>query len=497
MKRIIVKITSALLSLVVLFSGVLVVFTNADNTEPTSCVSDHFSKLKFNHNEVQKYRIPQNEIGTCTHVAMSMLLSFYDFYWHDSFVPTIYSADGTSHQMGWENAIYNSTTNSVEETFNAYPEASAWANWNDQTDFEGFASYNEIYYLQPYLMNISDNETINNELGITGLLDLQVVDVLEEYLSRRQLGPDKGVTVHIEFGFGTLENPNANRDTLFETIKSQINNGNPVIFLGLYEIDILPDFIDSDDMGIYGHAMIAYDIVGEGENEDILLHTGWNGNELQYFSTTPFQYLNSAVWIEIDEEKLPHECNYKYYDSVTENVYCACNIYAETHAAHICTLSDGYTSHTSVGHYRTCIWCGNNSIESHNFIYNNISDTHHISTCECGYTTQEEHGDYIYSYYSATRHKRTCKCGGDERLSAHVVAGGSGMITRCVDCGALVNLNDTPGQLQSVGIAYYITDSGSYVRSDGIILLSAQDYELYLAGELDLDSLLSQGGVTQ
>ena len=71
------------------------------------------------------------------------------------------------------------------------------------------------------------------------------------------------------------------------------------------------------------------------------------------------------------------------------------------------------------------------------------------------------------------------------------------MIKRCVDCGCLVNLGETPGQLQSVGIAYYITDSGSYVRSDGIIVLSAQDYELYLAGELDLDSLLSQGSVTQ
>lgn len=50
--------------------------------------------------------------------------------------------------------------------------------------------------------------------------------------------------------------------------------------------------------------------------------------------------------------------------------------------------------------------------------------------------------------------------------------------------------------VEDIGVTY-ITDSGSYVRSDGIIVLSAQDYELYLAGELDLDSLLSQGGVTQ
>lgn len=71
------------------------------------------------------------------------------------------------------------------------------------------------------------------------------------------------------------------------------------------------------------------------------------------------------------------------------------------------------------------------------------------------------------------------------------------MIKKCIDCGALVNLNDTPGQLQSVTIAYYITDNGSFVRYDGIIVLSTEDYELYLAGELDLDSLISHSAVTQ
>ena len=71
------------------------------------------------------------------------------------------------------------------------------------------------------------------------------------------------------------------------------------------------------------------------------------------------------------------------------------------------------------------------------------------------------------------------------------------MIKRCVDCGALVNLNDTPGQLQSVIGVTYITDNGSYIRADGIIVLSDVDYGLYLSGELDLEGLIASGGVTQ
>ncbi len=490
MKKFVIKFTSALLALVVSFSGVFVFFASADNSDPVYCVSDHFSKLKYNYNGVLKYRIPQNEIGTCTHVAMSMLLSFYDFYWNDSFVPTIYSADGISHQMGWENGVYNSTTNLVEETFNAYPESSAWENWGDDQDFEGFAAYNEIYYLQPYLMNIANNETINNEIGITGLLDCQVVDVLEEYLSRRQLGSNKGVTVHIEYGFPTAGNLNATRDTLFETIKTQINNGNPVIFLGLEEIDVLPEFIDADDMGIYAHAMIAYDVVGEGAAEDILLHTGWNGDELQHFSTTPFQYLNSAIWLEIDEEKLPHQCVDKYYDIVTGDGFCACEVYADTHPGHICTLSENYTSYTSSGHYKSCVVCGKNgNVEYHNctFIYH--SSTQHQAICLCGYIGYENHGGYTYTYLTSTRHKCICKCG-YESTSAHVVSSGGGLAKRCIDCGGLVNLNDGIGQLQSVCIIY-ITDNGSYIRPDGIIVLSEIDTELYLSGVLDLDSLTS------
>lgn len=141
-----------------------------------------------------------------------------------------------------------------------------------------------------------------------------------------------------------------------------------------------------------------------------------------------------------------------------------------------------------------CVDCGGCL---HNYTYENVDNLQHNLECIiCGYTKQEYHGEYTYTSYSSTSHKCTCKCG-YERFSAHKVKSGGGLIQRCVDCGALVNLNDNFGQIQSVGNGItYITDNGSFVRGDGIIVLSEIDYLLYINGELDIDSLVSQGAAT-
>lgn len=47
-------------------------------------------------------------------------------------------------------------------------------------------------------------------------------------------------------------------------------------------------------------------------------------------------------------------------------------------------------------------------------------------------------------------------------------------------------------QLDSVGDIIYLTDSGSYLCSDGTVMLSDVDVELYLAGELDINYLIAQ-----
>ena len=46
--------------------------------------------------------------------------------------------------------------------------------------------------------------------------------------------------------------------------------------------------------------------------------------------------------------------------------------------------------------------------------------------------------------------------------------------------------------LEASGEIIYLTESGSYLRPDGIVMLSDVDVELYLAGELDINALIRQ-----
>ena len=94
------------------------------------------------------------------------------------------------------------------------------------------------------------------------------------------------------------------------------------------------------------------------------------------------------------------------------------------------------------------------------------------------------------------RHKKICDKCDYYVFEPHIItsdnlSGGSYCI-RCLKVfgsgGLVINSH--------LGITY-ITEGGSYVRSDGIIVLSETDYLLYLSGELDLDSLINHGCVTQ
>ena len=484
-KPLITKTISGVLSSVLIFMSIFVLFVSADEPDEIYCVSDHFSKLKENHNGSIKKRIPINgNDTTCTHISMSMLLSYYDFYWHDSFVPTIYKADGTYHQMGWENGVYNATTNTVVETFNAYPEADAWLDYEiTDPNFENFASYNNMYYLQPYLMNLSDNETINDELGIRVLLDFQVVQILRSYLSDRQLGAEQGVTVHIEHASDhDLLNLDNARAGLFETIKEQIDNGNPVIFMGL-NVDLPENLVSWNNFNAGGHAMVAYDVVTRNGKEDILLHNGYNGNETDYYNSTDFKYLNSAVWIEIDDEELPHVCTKKYIDSVdTTKTYCACEIYS-THKNHNSNHIYNINGLDSDTHFLGCHCGARTNVEAHDLTYSYYSPTQHYESCsECSYEEAVNHEYNILHSPTSTGHSLKCACG-EERaiIEAHYTYSYTErnrlMHNKYCACGYLIG--SEPHNLMGDGLNNICVHCGYNAGATGggnIIMKDEEDY---------------------
>ena len=85
----------------------------------------------------------------------------------------------------------------------------------------------------------------------------------------------------------------------------------------------------------------------------------------------------------------------------------------------------------------------------------------HKVACYCGYTYYEPHVFPI-----SASHKICLRCG--------QMAGSGGIL------------------LEASGEIIYLTESGSYLRPDGIVMLSDVDVELYLAGELDINALIRQ-----
>ena len=252
---------------------------------------------------------------------------------------------------------------------------------------------------------------------------------LRNYLNARGLGEDK-VIVHMQSA-GLLD---ILQDDLNNTIKEQLNKGFPVIYFGSRinntEISTIEDIFNLQT----GHFMVAY---GETDNGDIKLHNGWNSSEYTTVNTTDYQYNNLAIWLEINEDNLPHECSNNYYDTDKNSYVCACNVYYRTHPQHnhfyydsysvsghygmcICGVTADFETHNIIystiegqpsQHFERCIGCNYIRTIHHEYDYEEISNEYHYKECACGQNNTEPHYEQKYTPTGITQHHIYCKCG--------------------------------------------------------------------------------------
>ena len=514
MKKLKNKIIAMLLStiLIIAFLSSMIVF--ADEVRP-SCVTDHFDRLNLNSGSA----CPPSR-NTCGYTAMSMLLSYYDSYWRDDFIVPVNGND-----MDWDVANYNSHSDEIINTFDANTEYSAWWNWYNDTNnpnresYTSFSIETQNLYFESYLLSLAREWNYHSETDdIYYLWYYTMQNILERYLyEERSFSPDQ-ITVN------TMRALDVGDAQLFAMMEQQILNGNPVILYGcrFAEQEYPAGSVVTDNVG--AHFLIAYAVEGEGEDKDILLHTGWTGGEYVSFKTTAYKYLNSIIWLEINEENLPHQCTDAYRDIYTNTNICACQVYGNTHPGHSthnysianyddtyhwleCTcgayiskvnhnLMYSYTDSFGDTHYEQCRDCDYYAFVEHN--NNNsidVSETHHSSVCACGRVGEiEEHYYHHYARNDQLTHYVYCECGHCIRKSYHVVPAGNAFFKICIHCGERIDMGEVllpvPGPgIQSVCQTTYITEDGSYVDGNGIIYLVESDMALYLAGELDVYAL--------
>ena len=97
--------------------------------------------------------------------------------------------------------------------------------------------------------------------------------------------------------------------------------------------------------------------------------------------------------------------------------------------------------------------------------------------------------NYLYRWKTTTRHLKICSCG-ISKLEPHYVSQGSftvgQMYATCLLCGGNAEVGFVPINYSLVQRTY-ITENGSYILPNGVVVLAIEDIESFLNGELVYD----------
>ena len=210
----------------------------------------YFSNLRSNYS--------LNAHGTCSFVSIGMLLSYYDTYLDDNFIPNAFEQN-TFIEPNENGTIIPKDVESPGVVSEDYDLITSM----DEVDYEDYVVDNPNASFQNFLMMYACENTdgftfdsFNHGLGMS--IGVQV-ELLNSYLSD-YVGLQNSVFSYTNAGYSQYQ--------LKNLIKQHIDNGEPVI------INFRPNIIGD-------HSAIAYDYDGD----DIYVHTGWkdaNGDSLTH-----------------------------------------------------------------------------------------------------------------------------------------------------------------------------------------------------------------------
>ncbi len=452
MKKATKKLICVILSLVLLFSGA---FSMTASALTEKFVEDHFDRLNVVSHPNWRVSTPPSE-NTCAYTAMSMILSYYDAYWHEDFVPD---------DLEWNTGRYNLfdeelSRDKLTETFTAKTEYDEWiASKNEGESYYDFATQTSNTFLESYLVSMGISKNLHDEPYTKfGLNPMETKVILEEYLLIQGLTSNEVVVNLLTIEDYTVEQ-------IKQVLIQQVMNGNPVI-CSCYEPNTSNDkqtANSNEEDSSSGHALIAYKMIDD--NTDIRMHTGWDGEEYTTLNNTNYSELKAIIWIEIIEENLPHEHSHMYLDSYNDLYMCSCEIYS-THPEHENNHVYVYHSDTERA-YKVChcgdeielcihtLSCTNNgdhhtalctkcleimNVDHKHDIPTSLSMTEHGFKCICGHqgTETEPHSGSVYSSKNNFKHDVYCSCGHLIGSGAHTMVT-QGRYSTCTLCGVRVD----------------------------------------------------------
>ena len=393
------------ISLLIIFSALLslmsIVSFADDTTEEEvyeSCLEHYFDKLEDGFSK--------NVIGSCGYVAMSLFLNYYDTYWNDNFVADVYEnrvdyrstlkflsspAGENENDLWdaiWDTYVAENYRPEEWESFEAFRELlyplfvkNHYPDFVEDHQGEGYLHldliglgiekgyYDGIFADDEYSTSLSETAEIFEEYFKAIFGDYNYYDTWLDF----EGDDDPPIIIHVmrESDFTSEEI----KEKMYELLEQNI----PVMYRG----------VNPATGG--GHRLIAYNVTKDentGEVVDFKMHTGWLVNNQRNSESLEYTEDIGILWLEIDEERIPHVCCDKYTTSSGENI-CSCDAYGELHPEHVHEYSLESTTETT--HTYTCAWgCEKTEHHDRKNCYS-ISNVMHTATCSCGRTYSEQH----------------------------------------------------------------------------------------------------------
>lgn len=388
---------------------------------------------------------PRNIAGSCGYVALSLLLSFYDAYWRDGFVPERYDTFGFIDDVTgeiWREmhfAIENTAWKEFwDEYWEYYKEINNLDEEAEETKaiketvrldvYKQFAIDHSNDYFHFYLMSLG--RALGYYDGVDyGINGPHMTELLDHYL-------DTICNINfnqVQVGY-MHEGTFTSREILYAKAREKVRQGFPVLYAGYnYSDDNSRANSSTKKTEKASHYLLAYKMTPD-EN-DIVLTPCWNGEKLQTFNTTEYQYNSYIIWLE-PTALFNHECSVSYkYSSTSDQEYCVCDIFSE-HPNHV--HSYDATAYDETKHWKKCLCGERREQEYHQLVFKHDYVKQHYYECaneECEYYVVKDHR-LVYTATSGDLHRITCADCDYTTLDFHdFLPAANPRYSRCHYCG--------------------------------------------------------------
>lgn len=333
-----------------------------------SYMKNYFSNLRLN--------MTKNFGGSCTFVALTSLLSYYDSYYNDSIIPDFF--DQRSESTTLNNALLVSP--GVKNI------SSSITNWKNGDETAGFLVNNMLNDFECNLMWTAFSNNIISSRWLAQLNFGEIQDVLDAYYG-------EGVVNCVSHTF----NSNTLLSEKERVIKNYINQG-------------IPCLVTITRPG-GAHAVVAYDY----DDDNIYANFGWKNSSSTTHGAMLDTYYGNFCYTNISyimtlsfSDSLPLNSSSNYYVSTgSEKGYYVNN--GATLNMHKHNISSTQLNNTHNYYCGDCSYSFEveHDVTSYN-IYNNLS---HIENCSlCGSSVHEH--IFKYTQYTTNYHKKVCElCG--------------------------------------------------------------------------------------